>query len=142
MPFKHMFGDSCNVPIIEVSQYVDADANIAIGQALKALRSEGIVILSGGLTIHTFEDFAAFSPGRAKQGYKDFESKLKQILQIGESQSRNFQLKAILSDPWFKRAHPTIEHFTPMYIAAGAGDDGKSKILSDLHGAITVAFDT
>lgn len=36
-------------------------------------RDEGILILSGGLTIHTFKEFHAVIPESAPQGFKDFE---------------------------------------------------------------------
>ena len=135
-----MFGDSCGIPIVEVSQYVSAEDNIKLGRALASLRDEGVLILSGGLTIHTFDDFSAFAPGSAKQGYKDYEHKLKNVLAIQDPTKRTAQLVDIMNDPWFKRAHPTIEHFTPIYIAAGAGSHGTTEILSELHGAISVAF--
>jgi hypothetical protein len=32
------------------------------------------------------------------------------------------------------------DHFVPLYIAAGAGEDGEAKLLSGMYGAITVAF--
>lgn len=140
MPFKHMFTDICPVPIIEVSQFVDARKNVELGRALQALRSEGCIILAGGLTIHTFEDFAAFAPSTAKQGYKAYETKLKSIVETRDLEARNVALFDILNDEWFKRAHPTIEHFTPMYIALGTGGEGRSTLLSGLHGALTVAF--
>jgi hypothetical protein len=32
------------------------------------------------------------------------------------------------------------DHFVPLYIAAGAGEDGETKLLSGMFGAITAAF--
>lgn len=40
---------------------------------IRTLRSEGILILAGGLTIHTFKDFSAFSEKTAKPIYKAFD---------------------------------------------------------------------
>src|SRR5947207_15929041 len=34
---------------------------------------EGILILAGGLTIHTFKEFDAWNPVTAPQGFKDWE---------------------------------------------------------------------
>lgn len=39
-------------------------------------RDEGILILSGGLTIHTFQEMNAFDPKTAPQGFKDFEAQI------------------------------------------------------------------
>ncbi len=43
-------------------------------------RGEGILVLSGGLTIHTFEDFTAFSESSAKPIFKDFDKTLLQAV--------------------------------------------------------------
>lgn len=37
-------------------------------------------------------------------------------------------------------AHPREEHFVPIYVAAGAGEDGDVHVLSGLYGYQTVAF--
>lgn len=36
-------------------------------------RSEGVLVLAGGLIIHTFQDFSAFSEKNAKPIYKEFD---------------------------------------------------------------------
>ena len=40
----------------------------------------------------------------------------------------------------FRLAHPRADHFVPLYIAAGAGEDGDVKVLSAIYGAPTFAF--
>ena len=40
----------------------------------------------------------------------------------------------------FRASHPTAEHFVPIYIAGGAGENGDTKVLAAIHGALTVAF--
>jgi aromatic ring-opening dioxygenase catalytic subunit (LigB family) len=43
----------------------------------------------------------------------------------------------------FRAAHPREEHFVPIYVAAGAGDDDGAeevRVLSAIYGAQTVAF--
>lgn len=40
----------------------------------------------------------------------------------------------------FRRAHPREEHFVPIYVAAGAGEDGETRILGGVYGAPTFAF--
>lgn len=32
------------------------------------------------------------------------------------------------------------DHFVPLYIAAGAGEDGKTQLITGMYGATTVAF--
>jgi len=40
----------------------------------------------------------------------------------------------------FRPSNPREEHFVPLYIAAGAGQDGGAKVLAALYGAPTIAF--
>lgn len=42
--------------------------------------------------------------------------------------------------PGFRAAHPRSEHFVPLYVAAGAGETGKVKVVSAIYGAPTFAF--
>lgn len=46
----------------------------------------------------------------------------------------------LTSHPGFRLSHPREDHFVPLYIAAGAGESGKSKIVSAIYGAPTIAF--
>lgn len=54
----------------------------SLGVALAPLRSEGVLIIAGGLTIHTFDDFSAFSPDTAKPIYKEFEKSIIQAVAV------------------------------------------------------------
>ncbi len=142
VPFKLMFPDPCPIPIVEVAQDdgLDPQRNLDIGRALESLRDEGILILSGGLTIHTFKDFSAWSKSTAAQGYLDFETAIKEAAVLEDGSERNKKLIGLTKHKYFRLAHPREEHFTPLYVAAGAGSRGKAAILSDLHSAITIAF--
>jgi aromatic ring-opening dioxygenase catalytic subunit (LigB family) len=104
---------------------------------------EGVVLLSGGLTIHTFKEFDAWDPKRAPQGFKDFEKAVvNSVKNVSSVNDRNNKMKELINHPFFRRAHPREEHFVPIYIAAGAGsDDGESStVLADIHSAISIAF--
>lgn len=50
--------DVFDIPVIQASldASLDSHDNEAVGRAVSELRKEGILILSGGLTVHTFED--------------------------------------------------------------------------------------
>ena len=84
IPFRIMFGHEFkNVPIIQASidSNLDPEKEWAIGRAVSKLREEGILILSGGLTVHTFEDFTAFVESTAKPVYKEFSSAILEAVQ-------------------------------------------------------------
>lgn len=46
----------------------------------------------------------------------------------------------LVSHPGFRPANPREEHFVPIYIAAGCGEDGKAKVVAGIYGAPTFAF--
>jgi aromatic ring-opening dioxygenase catalytic subunit (LigB family) len=158
VPFKLMFPTPCPIPIVEVSMdsTLDPQRLIELGKALIPLRyasppsgsthicrDEGVVILSGGLTIHTFKELDAWDPNKAPQGFKDFERAIVDSVNNSMSASeRNENMKELVNHPFFRRAHPREEHFVPIYIAAGAGsdEDDHADVLADIHSAISIAF--
>lgn len=105
------------------------------------VRDEGILIFSGELTIHTFNELNAFDPAAAPQGFKDFEKQVIEFAELSnEDEKGNTALKSVTKHPYFRRAHPREEHFVPLYVAAGAGSDGASQVISKQHGSISIAF--
>jgi hypothetical protein len=87
-----MFPDPFPIPVVEVSidASLNADKLLAVGRALSPLGREGVLILSGGLTIHTyvsrdfrnagllthssFQEPDAWDPATAEPGFHDFEA--------------------------------------------------------------------
>ncbi|ORY89118.1 Extradiol ring-cleavage dioxygenase class III enzyme subunit B [Leucosporidium creatinivorum] len=144
VPFKLMFKDVSPIPIIQVSidASLDPRKEYALGAALEELRSEGVLIISGGLTIHTFRDFGAFSPKTAGPVYKEFERSIIDAVEIEDPAKRQQALYALTSHPGFRPSHPREEHFVPLYIAAGAADKtgGRARVLQGCHGAKSIVF--
>ncbi|KAF8746340.1 Extradiol ring-cleavage dioxygenase, class III enzyme, subunit B, partial [Rhizoctonia solani] len=127
VPFKFMFGDEfTSIPIVEVSQDGDLspERNWEIGRAVGCLRSEGYLILSGGLTIHTFQDWSAWHEDSAAPPYLAFHKALLRALIVQDPTERKKALLSLTSHPAFRISHPREDHFTPLYVAAGAGDIG------------------
>ncbi|KAK5671246.1 hypothetical protein BDV3_005919 [Batrachochytrium dendrobatidis] len=145
VPFLLMFPNDFNIPIIEVSidASLDPEKHLDIGKALAPLRDENVLIISGGLTIHTFQDGDAWNPLTASPGYLDFENQIKSgVTHAVSAFERNEKLLKVTTHPFYRKAHPRVEHFIPIYIAAGAGsrEGDKASVVSDLHGAITIEF--
>ncbi|GAA5991639.1 hypothetical protein JCM10908_001068 [Rhodotorula pacifica] len=144
VPFIHMFGKSAPVPIVEVS--IPSDLSPAtqhrFGAALAPLRSEGILLISGGLTVHTFRDFSAFSPETAKPVFRAWEKSLVDAITQPEPEQRHRALANLVHHPGFRAAHPREEHFVPIYVAEGAGSAGGersgARLVCGLWGAKTV----
>jgi aromatic ring-opening dioxygenase catalytic subunit (LigB family) len=123
-------------------------------------REEGILVLSGGLTVHNLRDPASFVPETANplvRGFNDAVSSAISIsdvsVPLGVNQHIHF-IDAVVSKPVarrtalvaltqhgaFRLAHPREDHFVPIFVAAGAGEEGGVHVLSGLYGSQTVAF--
>ncbi|KAF8680566.1 Extradiol ring-cleavage dioxygenase, class III enzyme, subunit B [Rhizoctonia solani] len=143
VPFKIMFGDEfTSVPIVEVSQdeSLSPDRNWEIGKTVDVLRSEGYLILSGGLTVHTFRDWSAWKEESAAPPYIAFHKAILEAVQVQDPSDRRIALSNLTRHPGFRLAHPREEHFTPIYLAAGAGEKGRTQVLDATYGQVTVAF--
>ncbi|CAF0898361.1 unnamed protein product [Adineta ricciae] len=142
VPFIHMFPEQpFPLPVIEVSidSSLDPEREINLGKAIESLRDEGVLILSGGLSIHNLNDLGQSLPDVASPHVRDFEKTMIMAAELPENR-RLDELKKLVRHPGFRLAHPREEHFVPMYVAAGAGSQGEAKVLCDLHGAVTIAF--
>ncbi|KAL2313027.1 4,5-DOPA dioxygenase extradiol-like protein [Schizosaccharomyces pombe] len=140
VPFKIMFPDGLNIPLIEVSMHtLDPMQLYKVGQALQSLRKEYLIV-SGGLNIHTFEDLSAFNEDTAADGYKEFQLDILKAIETDKQNDRLNKLLGLQLHPYFRKAHPREEHFVPLYVAAGLGSSGKSKVVCDLYGAVSAFF--
>ncbi|KAA1109006.1 hypothetical protein PGT21_030653 [Puccinia graminis f. sp. tritici] len=141
IPFMLMFPEGNEkafpIPVVQVSMdgSLDPERNIQLGQAVAALRRQGILILSGGVTIHTFEDFHEWQFESSSEAVKQFEREIIKASLVEPTSERFKNMIDLTQLEGFRKAHPREDHFIPIYIAAGAGSDqGSTKIISDIHG--------
>ncbi|TFY70524.1 hypothetical protein EVG20_g2474 [Dentipellis fragilis] len=143
IPFRLMFGETFkDIPIIQASieESLSPETNWAIGQAVKQLRKEGILVLAGGVTVHNLRDFASFSPDTARESQRAFSDAVTDAMSIADPRARKEAMMKLKKHPGFRASHPREEHLVPIYVAAGAGEDGDVRVLSALFGSQTVAF--
>ncbi|KAF8630382.1 hypothetical protein AX15_002941 [Amanita polypyramis BW_CC] len=143
VPFRIMFGsDFTEIPIVQVSidSSLNPEKNWAIGKAVTELRKEGILVLSGGLTVHNLGDMSGFAPSTAKSAHHQFEEAVLRATEISNASERKTAMMALPLHPGFRASHPRAEHFIPVYIAGGAGEEGGSVVLAQAYGTLTVAF--
>ncbi|KIM32151.1 hypothetical protein M408DRAFT_326809 [Serendipita vermifera MAFF 305830] len=86
VPFKHMFGDETDIPVVQVSLdgSLDPAKEWALGKAVASLRTQRILILSGGLTYHNLRDFSAFTEAGAESTHKGFHNAIISALKVEE----------------------------------------------------------
>jgi len=137
-----MFGLETEIPIVEVSidSSFDPEGEWESGQALDELRSEGILLLSGGLTLHNLRDPTCFQDTQSDNIYKQFDNAVTQAVQVRDPEERKKVMFNLVNHKGFRAAHPSADHFVPIYVAGGAGGSGDTKVLAAIHGALTVAF--
>jgi 4,5-DOPA dioxygenase extradiol len=119
VPLKVMYplGD---VPVIQMSMPThDPEKLLALGERLKPLREEGVLIIGSGFMVHGLrhathemlffnkipawsQEFDAWADEALRSGNIDELAKYKSVA------------------PGMPYAHPTVEHFTPLFVALGA----------------------
>jgi 4,5-DOPA dioxygenase extradiol len=127
VPLMHLLPQA-DVPVVQLALPVDADARAvyALGQALQDLRSQGVLLVGSGSMTHNLREF--FGGERQAASYVvEFSRWVEQQVQAGAIDALlGWQQQA----PHALRAHPTDEHFLPLYFALGAGAGSTPHYLS------------
>ena len=118
IPFKLIYPEA-DVPMVQLSMLSsnDPDAHYKLGQALKPLRDDGVLIVGSGLSYHNLRAF--FSP-MDKPEVKAFDDWLTDS--VMSTEKRHERLNQWRSAPGALQSHPTPEHLLPLMVAAGAAD--------------------
>jgi len=126
-------------------------------------REDGVLVLSGGLTSHNLRNFDSFSPKTASDAHKEFhdavlvavskapvtkmpycealESVLIFIFSLFyQLEDRKEAMFNLVRHHGFRACHPREDHFVPIYVAAGAAEEGDVRVLNGEFGIITAAF--
>lgn len=128
VPFKVAFGDSLDIPLLQVSLpgSESIESNIMLGKALRRFRQNGAVVFSG-MSVHNLRDMMINGFDRPLPYAKPFNQQLKAALMKSNSDDRIESLQKLMQGPLFRQAHPTPEHFLPL--VAGVG----SSFHEDIH---------
>lgn len=124
VPLMHLFPQA-DVPVVQLSLPATAGPAevLALGQALAPLRDEGVLLLGSGSMTHNLAEF--FGGEREPATYVGAFSRWVELaLERGD-------LPALLDyrrqAPHAQRAHPTEDHFLPLFFALGAGGAAASR---------------
>jgi 4,5-DOPA dioxygenase extradiol len=135
VPLSVMYPDA-DIPVLQMSLPTDdPDRLLALGQRLRPLRDEGVLIVGSGFTTHglpflTREHWTsttATPPGWSV----DFDAWADDALRRGAvDELTDFRHRA----PGMPYAHPTVEHFTPLFVALGAASDPEAPVAQPIDG--------
>lgn len=119
----HMFPEA-NIPVIaaSVNPLLPPEQQYHIGQVLKTLKNRNIVVIGSGGTVHNFGAIN-FSRENESDGWpEEFDSWLIDHMQKWDTAAL-FDYKRLA--PHAQRATPDYEHFLPLFIPMGCGDDSR-----------------
>lgn len=116
IPLMAMY-PAADVPVIQLSMPgMDPAGLIKLGQRLRSLREEGVLIMGSGFMTHSFE--VMHRPTLGAQ-VRDFDAWTADALSRGDvDELADYRHKA----PAARVAHPTDEHFVPLLLTLGAAD--------------------
>ena len=124
VPLKIMYPDA-DIPVLQMSMPTsDPGTLIEIGKRLQPLRDEGVLIIGSGFMTHGLPFLRDFSINAAVPGWSsDFDQWAADALSRGDVDAL-----ASYKDlaPAVQYAHPTVEHFTPLFVTLGAATNPES----------------
>jgi 4,5-DOPA dioxygenase extradiol len=119
VPLKIMYPEA-DVPVLQLSMPThDPAALFALGERLRTLRSEGVLVIGSGFMTHGLPYIGQYWDGRpgAPAWSAEFDRWAAEALARGDIDTLfAFREKA----PGMPFAHPTVEHFAPLFVTLGA----------------------
>ena len=112
-------------------------AHLALGRALAPLRAEGVLVMGSGGAVHNLRQFHADRKTPAPWAIA-FDDWLAERIATGDDDAL-VNYRAVRADGHL--AHPTDEHFLPLFVALGAGNGAPGRALhrSFAHGSLSMA---
>ena len=118
IPLMKMYPDA-DIPVLQMSiPTFDPEKLFAIGQKLAPLREEGVMIIGSGFLTHGLPYLKEFRIDATPPTWSvEFDLWAKDVLDRGAvDELMNYKSLA----PGLPYAHPTVEHFAPIFITLGA----------------------
>ncbi len=118
IPLLKMFPNA-DIPVLQMSIPThDPEKLFAIGKKLAPLREEGVLIIGSGFLTHGLPFLRDFSIDATPPGWSvEFDLWAQEVLSRGAvDELMNYKSLA----PGMPYAHPTVEHFAPIFITLGA----------------------
>jgi len=121
VPLTVMYPNA-DIPVLQISMpTLDPEKLIKLGRRLAPLRDEGVLIIGSGFMTHGLPFLRDWRTDADAPGWSsDFDVWASEVLSRGAvDELIDFRNRA----PGMPYAHPTIEHFAPMFVTLGAADD-------------------
>ena len=121
VPLKIMYPDA-DIPVLQMSMPTsNPEKLMQLGKRLQTLRDQGVLIIGSGFLTHGLPFLRDWRIDAAAPGWSsDFDAWANEALSNGDVDTlSNFKELA----PGMPYAHPTVEHFTPLFVTLGAAEN-------------------
>lgn len=118
VPLRIMYPDA-DIPVLQMSLPThDPGRLLQLGARLRPLRDEGVLIIGSGFLTHGLPFLREFRIDAPAPGWSsDFDAWAAEALAAGDVDAlANYRELA----PGLPYAHPTVEHYTPLFVTLGA----------------------
>ncbi len=120
VPLMAMYPEA-DVPVLQLSIPTERAGDLlALGERLRVLRSQGVLVIGSGFMTHGLRFLDWANPDRVPGWSLDFDLWVQEALATGNLDDlAAFRSRA----PGMPYAHPTVEHFVPLFVTLGAATD-------------------
>jgi 4,5-DOPA dioxygenase extradiol len=132
VPLRIMYPEA-DIPVLQMSLPTQDPARLlALGERLRPLRDEGVLIVGSGFLTHGLPFLTDWRIDAAAPGWSaDFDAWAGEALARGDVDAlANYRALA----PGMPYAHPTVEHYTPLFVTLGAATDPEAPGLQVIDG--------
>lgn len=132
VPMRVMY-PAADIPVVQMSLPTDQPAALlALGARLRPLRDEGVLIVGSGFLTHGLpflREFRIDAP--APTWSSEFDAWAAEALARGDvDELAAFADRA----PGMPYAHPTVEHFAPLFVTLGAASSPDASVHASIEG--------
>jgi 4,5-DOPA dioxygenase extradiol len=119
VPLTVMYPDA-DIPVLQISMpSLDPGRLLRVGAALAPLRDEGVLIMGSGFLTHGLPFLSDFRFNAPPPSWSaDFDQWAAAALDRGDVDA----LTAFREAPAARYAHPTTEHYAPLFVTLGAAE--------------------
>lgn len=132
VPLSVMYPNA-DVPVLQVSMPdEDPERLMRIGARLRELRHEGVLVIGSGFMTHGLPFLTRdMLRGDAVPGWTDdFDAWVSDALARGDVE----ELRRFRNAPGMPYAHPTAEHYVPLFVTLGAATDPEAPVRTEIDG--------
>lgn len=133
VPLKAMY-PAADIPVLQLSIPThEPDRLLAIGARLAGLRAEGVLVIGSGFMTHglPFITRAIVERGAVPSWSAEFDAWVAGALARGDVDELT---RYATVAPGARYAHPTVEHFVPIFVALGAATNPEGPVETKMEG--------